>query len=460
MKILPKYIFFLGVGGIGMSALARYFKTKNHIVYGYDKTETHLTKQLSDEGIKIYYEDKISLIPEEIINGKNNVLVVYTPAIPVDNLQFQFFQSNSFQLVKRAEVLGIISANYKTIAVAGTHGKTTTSAIAAHIFYSSEQKCNAFLGGLASNYNSNFLTSNSLILVAEADEYDRSFLTLKPDTAIITSVDPDHLDIYNNASTFKNGFEDFTACIENEGKLILKKGLELNPKTKITVKKYTYHLYDTKADFFASNIVSKNGKSSFTLNILGREYNDFIFGMPGLHNLENAIAASAAAFINGVQIELIASALHSFKGIKRRFEIIFSVEKLIYIDDYAHHPQEIKRCIESVKSIFPNKKITGIFQPHLFSRTKDFAEEFANELSKLDDCILLEIYPAREEAIEGINAEFLLKKIQSKKKSISDFNHLLQDIDWESTEILITMGAGNIDLLVSPIKNFLEKKFK
>ena len=454
-----KNIFFLGIGGIGMSALAKYFHAKGYIVSGYDKTSTPLTKSLEQKGIKIHFTDDEKNIPNEIKNNSLESLIVITPAIPKESIELNFFLQNNYTLIKRAAILGEITKGANTIAVAGTHGKTTTSTLVAHLMKEGEVDCSAFLGGISSNFNSNLLIGKDNCVVVEADEYDRSFLTLSPSTAIVTSVDPDHLDIYHEHKNLKESFELFTEKILANGNLIVKLNLDFTTRENNSVKKYTYSI-DGKSDFFASDIQLIDGLYLFTLNTPSAKIENLELGMAGLHNLENAIAASAAALLNGISSENLKNGLKTFRGVKRRFEYIFRNQKLVYLDDYAHHPEELLKCIESVKTIFPNKKITGIFQPHLFSRTRDFMDDFAKSLSMLDKCILLDIYPAREIPIPGITSDLLLAKITSPVKEKMYLNNIVNELDFFDTEVLLTLGAGDIDTIVEPLKQALINYFK
>jgi len=442
-----------------MSALAKYFHAKGYIVSGYDKTSTPLTKSLEQQGIKIHFTDDEKNIPNEIKNNSLESLIVITPAIPKESIELNFFLQNNYTLIKRAAILGEITKGANTIAVAGTHGKTTTSTLVAHLMKEGEVDCSAFLGGISSNFNSNLLIGKDNCVVVEADEYDRSFLTLSPSTAIVTSVDPDHLDIYHEHKNLKESFELFTEKILANGNLIVKLNLDFTTRENNSVKKYTYSI-DGKSDFFASDIQLIDGLYLFTLNTPSAKIENLELGMAGLHNLENAIAASAAALLNGISSENLKNGLKTFRGVKRRFEYIFRNQKLIYLDDYAHHPEELLKCIESVKTIFPNKKITGIFQPHLFSRTRDFMDDFAKSLSMLDKCILLDIYPAREIPIPGITSDLLLAKITSPVKEKMYLNNIVNELDFFDTEVLLTLGAGDIDTIVEPLKQTLINYFK
>jgi UDP-N-acetylmuramate--alanine ligase len=449
-NINNKTIYFLGIGGIGMSALARYFKLKGNTIYGYDKTPTSLTRQLEEEGIIIHYEEDIRFIPPYVD------FVVYTPAIPKTHKEFVFFVQNNFEIYKRSEVLGMITKGTKSISVAGTHGKTTISTLISHIFKHSKYDCNAFLGGISKNYHSNLLLSEkSNFVIVEADEFDRSFLNLYPFIGIVSAIDADHLDIYGNIDELKKSFELFIDQIDKEGCLILKKGIEVNtPDNLLTL---TYALNE-KADFYASNIRNENGSYKFDLIYPEGIIEGLVMNYPGLHNLENAIAAVSVAVIAGISEAEIKTALSTFEGVYRRFDFRIKDNDLVYIDDYAHHPQEIRVCLESVKKLYPNKKLTAIFQPHLYSRTRDFLEEFAQSLSIPDEIILLDIYPARELPIEGVNSEILLRKICNPNKHLLSKSQLLNFIKISHIEVLVTIGAGDIDQMVEPIENLLIQK--
>jgi len=444
-------IYFIGVGGIGMSALARYFNAKGVAVSGYDKTETVLTKQLVSEGIKVHYEDNIEFI------DKDTQLVVYTPAVPKDHKELNYYKNNNYTVVKRSDVLGAITNSSFNICVAGTHGKTTTSTMVAHILQHSGYGCNAFLGGIAVNYNSNFWPSEKNVCVVEADEYDRSFLKLSPDVAIVTAMDPDHLDIYGTAENVEQAFIDFSARVKAGGLLLSKFGLKRGNELKAD-NHITYHLNNEKADVYASNIKMNNGSYQFDVITKDWQLQDVVLNMGGMHNIENMIAAIAVAHDLKIEDEKIKAAVSSFKGVKRRFEYIVKNENLVYIDDYAHHPDELKALLTGAKKLFPEKKCTIIFQPHLFSRTKDFADGFAESLSLADKIILLPIYPARELPMEGVRSEMILDRMTNTNKKILGKNEILDWVKNNSTELLITAGAGDIDTLVEPIRNILTKK--
>jgi len=444
-----KNIYLIGIGGIGMSGLARYFHHLGYLVNGYDKTETDLTKELMNEGIAILFEDAANQVSTIFLEDKQETLVIYTPAIPAESNIVQAFKTAGHTLHKRSEVLGFLSANKFTIAIAGTHGKTTTSTLVAHILTDSGFLCSAFLGGISINYNSNVLFSSSNIMVVEADEFDRSFLTLHPDIAIVTSMDADHLDIYGDHKHLIDSFKLFISQVKIGGSRIIRQGLDLPADCFYGIKENT--------DIYASNIRIIDTEFYFDYHHDGEVINDILLGIPGKHNIENAVAAIAAAKACGVPNDSIKLALGSFKGIKRRFQYIVKNENNIYIDDYAHHPKELEACFEAVKSIYPNHKLTVLFQPHLFSRTRDFGEEFATALScdGIDKLILLPIYPAREKPIEGITSQWLLDKIQLSNKVILSPQEALSDIEKMRPELILTVGAGDIDRLVKPIKEIL-----
>ncbi len=448
LRIKEHSIYFLGIGGIGMSALARYFIAKGYQVHGYDRTSTTLTSILESEGMIIHYHEDISLIPAE------TVLVVFTPAIPATNTELKYLQKSGVRMMKRAEVLGMLSSEYQAIACAGTHGKTTTSCMVSYLLQQSHVGCQAFLGGISRNFENNFLISEtSPFMVVEADEYDRSFLQLHPFIAIITSIDSDHLDIYNNIESVHEAFTDFTGNIVPKGSLIIKKGLDLQLQLPLYGKVYRYAVNEV-ADFYASELKLVNSLYHFDFNYPGGKINNLVLGIPGLYNVENAVAALAAVILAGATPEELSKGLATFKGVKRRFDIRLNEPNMVYIDDYAHHPEEIKACIRSARDMFPNRKLTGIFQPHLYSRTRDFAEEFAKSLSLLDEILLLPIYPARELPIPGIDSEMLLSLIHHNNKHLVQKAEIPAYFTGKHIEVLITMGAGDIDTLVEPIETF------
>lgn len=441
-------IYFIGIGGIGMSGLARYFNSRGVQVSGYDKTQTHLIDELVNEGMKIHFEENVELIP------KNVDLVCFTPAVSKEHAELKFYVQNKYNVVKRSDLLEELTKDLFTIAVAGSHGKTTTSTLIAHILKSSGYDCSAFLGGVSANYNSNFLIGKNKTVVVEADEYDRSFWKLHPDISVITSVDPDHLDVYGTVEEFENGFIGFARKLKTNGTLFVKNNVTIIDELK-NLSPNKYSLEEFNSNFYADDIELNNELYSFTFHTPVSEIKNLTLGIPGLHNVENAVAACAVAWQLGIGDEEIRKALATFKGVKRRFEIIYRSAKTIYIDDYAHHPNEINAFLSSIKKIFPDKKLTCVFQPHLFSRTRDFADEFAESLSIADTCILLPIYPARELPIEGINSEMILEKVTSAKRILCGMPMLLECIRIQKPELLVTIGAGDIDTMVSPIKSFL-----
>ena len=450
-----KNIYFIGIGGIGMSNLARYFLLKGANVGGYDRTESELTGTLTKEGALVHYEDNPLLIPAEF-KDKANTLIVYTPAVPAMHKELNYFRENGFAVVKRAQLLGEITKLSDAICVAGTHGKTTVSSMVAHLFKQSHIDCNAFLGGILKNYNSNLLLSEkSNFTVVEADGYDRSFHSLQPHIAIITSADPDHLDIYGTEEAYKESFEKFTSLVRPNGHLILKLDAKLTPKVKDSVKVWSYS--ETKGDFYAENIRIKNGEIFFDFVSPKGIIKDISLGVPVKINIENGIAAMAAAELSGATPEEMKFAMSSFMGVKRRFEFHLKNEDIVYIDDYAHHPEELKAAIVSIKALYPDKKLTAIFQPHLYSRTRDFANEFAESLSLAEDIILLDIYPAREEPIEGVSSKIIFDKIMSPNKQLIVKSELLDLISKKNPELVVTFGAGDIDRMVPRIKEILSK---
>jgi UDP-N-acetylmuramate--alanine ligase len=446
-------VYFIGIGGIGMSALARYFNSRNIFCCGYDKTETELTQNLQAEFIDIHYEDNLGLIPERIFDPAKT-LIIYTPAVPADHSELVYFQTKGYQVIKRAEALGIISRGSFCIAVAGTHGKTTTSSMIAHLCKHAGLPITAFLGGITTNYGTNYIeTKNSTITVVEADEYDRSFLQLNPDIAIITSAEADHLDIYDNADSVRESFEQFTEKIKESGKLIMRKGINLTPAIE--------PIYEYGVDvegLSARNVFVKNGKFCYDVFNGDVFLGNFLLGVPGRHNIENSLAAIGVGLILNIPLEQIKEALDGFKGVKRRFETIVSTNTTTYVDDYAHHPTEIAACIAAARELFPGKQITGIFQPHLYSRTRDFANEFAQSLEKLDSLILLPIYPARELPIEGVTSTIILDKANINNKVLINKQEVLSYLNDKLSNIgvLITMGAGDIDGLIKSIKNLIQ----
>lgn len=446
-------VYFLGIGGIGMSALARYFLANSMLVCGYDKTESPLTKALEKEGAEIIYEDKSTLIPKDFLNLQST-LFIYTPAIPTDNEIRLFLISKGAKLFKRSEVLGLLSKEYQCIGIAGTHGKTTVSSMCAYILHQSSLGCQAFLGGIMIHNNSNLLSHpNSQWMVVEADEYDRSFLQLHPQIALITAMDADHLDIYGDHEKMQETFKEFALQLKKEGSLIIHHHLKSHFSEESNYK--TYALDNIEAGYHASDIRLINTHYHFNLVCPNHVIEDIKLYMPGLINLENAVAAAACATEAGVEKESIKNALAAFKGIKRRMELIIKNETHLYYDDYAHHPEEITAALTSLKKLYPNKKLTVVFQPHLFSRTKDFAEGFGQSLSLSDELILLDIYPAREKPMEGVSSQIILEHIKDTKKQIIPKEELVDYIKATKPELLVTLGAGDIDRLVEPLKNIL-----
>lgn len=455
-----KYIYFIGVGGIGMSAIARYFNHIGREVAGYDRTETALTQQLVDEGVTVLFDESTEALPDSLLQlPTNDVLVVYTPAVPVNHPQLVFFQENGYDVYKRAEVLGMISQRLKTIAVAGTHGKTSVSTAAAYLMGNETETCNAFLGGISSNYETNhLLNANTPWLVVEADEYDRSFLHLVPEIAIITSTDVDHLDIYSGADDILETFNSFARQILSGGALIAKKDLPIHAigdeLAKKDVRLYSYSIKET-ADYYLSDILLDNGSYYASIHTPEGILENVRFGKPGLMNLENMLAAVAACQLAGVKLENLCARIESFKGVQRRFDIILQENNLVYIDDYAHHPQELEACFESARKLFPGKKMAAIFQPHLFSRTRDFADDFAKSLSLVDELYLLDIYPAREEPIEGVSSEMVFKNVTIENKWLCSMNTVIEKLANSDAEVILTVGAGDVTLLGSDIKKVL-----
>lgn len=449
-----KNIYFIGIGGIGMSAIARYYKFKGCNVSGYDKTPSELTGELIAEGIGVHYEDNTDFIPKDV----ENTLVVYTPAIPHDLKELLYVQEHGYTLLKRSKTLGEIAKGQRCLAVAGTHGKTTTSTLLAHIFTDSEVGCSAFLGGISKNYDTNLLVSHNPTIVAEADEFDRSFLQLFPEIAVITAMDADHLDIYGDLKHVHEAFQAFAGQVS--GTVITKLGLDITPNhTKARIMRYSYN--DPRADFYADNL-RKDECGYFTFNL---KYPDGVIkdcrvGIPGWVNVENAVAASAIALVYGIDPEAIRHALGTFLGVKRRFDIHVNRPGCAYIDDYAHHPNEISTAISSMRDIFPGRRLTAIFQPHLYTRTRDFADEFAKALSAVDKLILLDIYPAREEPIPGVSSRLIFDKVTAPEKVLLKKEMLMKYLEDEKIDTLITFGAGNIDRFIPQITEMLSSQIQ
>ena len=434
-------VFFIGIGGIGMSALARYFKNIGKQVSGYDKTPTALTKELMENGITIHFEDRIDLIPHDF--EVSNTLVIVTPAVPRTHLQWNYFLENGYQLKKRAEVLGIITKDTFCFAVAGTHGKTTTSSILGHILYECGVDVTAFIGGIVENYNSNLIGSGKTVTVVEADEFDRSFLHLHPNIACITSMDADHLDIYGTSDAIEESFVEFANKVSDKSKLFITTDLPLEGAT-VAV--------NEDAVYKAFNVRITEGSYLFDIETPNGVLKDFSFSLPGRHNLMNALMAIAMAVNFGTPTDAIAVALASFKGVRRRFSYQIKKENLVYIDDYAHHPTEINAVHQAVRELYPGKKVLAVFQPHLFSRTSDFADDFAKSLSNFDELLLLDIYPARELPMEGITSDWLLEKIENSNKKLVKKEKVIESILQSNATVIVTIGAGDIGELVEPIK--------
>ncbi len=441
-------IYFVGIGGIGMSAIARYFRANKKNVSGYDKTQTEITDALEDLGIKVHFEDSIANVETRFLNPETT-LVVYTPAIPKDHKELTYFRNNGYAILKRSEVLGLITKNTFCLAVAGTHGKTTTTSILGHLLYVCNVKLTAFLGGISENYDSNLILNGTEVSVVEADEFDRSFLTLSPDLACITSMDADHLDIYGDASELVRTFEEFSKKLKPNGKLFVKNGLPL--------KGITYGIEDG-SDYEARNVKVENGAYLFDVKVPQGVLKDVKFNLPGRHNLLNALIALAMALEYGVPSNDAVRALESYKGVKRRFTYQIKKEELVYIDDYAHHPEEINAVHQAVREMYPNDKVLAVFQPHLFSRTRDFANGFAESLSQFDEVLLLDIYPARELPIEGVTSQWLLELMDNPRKEVIDKQDLVSRIRKSDARVVLTIGAGDIGAEVKHIKEALQNE--
>lgn len=447
-----KNIYFIGIGGIGMSAIARYCKFKGYSVSGYDRTESELTRALAAEGIDVHYCDDTSYIPEDVAG----TLVIYTPAVPADMGELVYVREKGYKVLKRSQMLGELTRGETCLAVAGTHGKTTTSTMVAHILTEGASGCSAFLGGISKNYDTNMLVSETPTVVVEADEFDRSFLQLHPSIAAITSIDADHLDIYGDFEHVLEAFREFASQVSEA--VILKYGLPLR-KTDIGAKVFTYHFDDSRADFHSSNLrLDDSGHYTYDLIYPGGTLKDIRVGALGWINVENSIAAAAICLCYGMDGQKVRHAIGSFEGAKRRLDLQLSKEGITYIDDYAHHPAELAGAISSVRQIFPGRRITGIFQPHLYTRTRDFAAEFAESLSGLDKLILLDIYPARELPIEGVSSEIIFKDVKAAQKVLLRRDQLMDYLAEEDVDVLLTLGAGDIDRFIGPITEMLSKR--
>ncbi len=452
-------IYFVGIGGIGMSALALYFAKGGYAIAGYDRSESRITLSLTESGCSVSYEDNVNLLPALFGNSlnKNRVLIVYTPAIPIENSILSYFRNNSYKLYKRSEILGEISANIDTLAVAGTHGKTTVSTMIAHLLKQSHIDCSAFLGGISKNYDSNLLLGEGKYTVMEADEFDRSFLRLKPLMAVITSMDADHLDIYGDRGTMVNAYNEFCKKIIHGGILVVNSRIKSEIIVPEGITCFTYG-NDPDAGYRAFNIEHKSDYYSFNIKTPTKIIENLHFTFPGVINIENFTAAIAIALMCGVTEQEIRKAVILFQGVRRRFDIRIDQPGLAYVDDYGHHPEEIKACIRSLKEYFSGRKITGIFQPHLFTRTRDHADGFAAILDELDAVILLPIYPAREKPIEGVTSELIFNKMKSREKKLLQKEDIPAKLDVTKLDVLLTIGAGDIDALVGPIEEKLRKE--
>ena len=440
-----KHIYFIGIGGIGMSAIARYYNTKGFKVSGYDKTPSPLTEALESEGIEVHYEDNIDFVPKSV----EDTLVVYTPAIPKDMGELVYVQEHGYRVIKRSRMLGEITRGQRCMAVAGTHGKTTTSTLTSHLFTASGAGCSAFLGGISKNYDNNLLIHENDVVVVEADEFDRSFLQLFPEVAVITSMDADHLDIYGDEAHIREAFKAFAGQVS--GTVIAKYGLDITPDdTKARI--MTYSFGNPQADFHAEALEQAG---HFNLHYPGGVIEDCVVGIPGWVNIENGVAAAAIALTYGIDPQEIKKALASFSGVKRRFDLQVKNDRHIYIDDYAHHPEEISAALSSIRKAYPGLKLTAAFQPHLYTRTRDFADEFAQALSSVDKLILLEIYPAREEPIPGVTSEIIFRNVTAPEKVLLRRDEFMKYMENEEVELFVTLGAGDIDRFVGPIAQML-----
>ncbi len=456
--ILKKNIYFLGIGGIGMSALARYFKAKGFSVAGYDRTPSALTKALEQEGILIHYEDDVNLIPTNY-RKPDDTVVVFTPAVPATMSEMVWFKEHQFVVQKRSQILGEITRMQKGLCVSGTHGKTTTSTMLSHLLHQSSVDCNAFLGGISKNYQTNLLLSDkSDLVVIEADEFDHSFLTLSPYMAVVTAVDADHLDIYGTVEAYRKSFEEFTSLIRPDGVLLIKEGLPIHPQLQKGVKRYTYSV--DKGDFHATNIRIGNGEIFFDFVTPSEVIKDIQLGVPVYVNIENGVAAMAIAWLNGVSADELRAGMLSYSGVKRRFDFHIKSDKIVLLDDYAHHPNELRSSIESVRRLYEGRKLTVVFQPHLYTRTRDLADDFASALSLADELILLDIYPAREKPIPGVTSQMLLDKVSVSNKRLFSKDELVASADYHDYDVLLMVGAGDLDLLIPEIEQRLRKRLK
>jgi UDP-N-acetylmuramate--alanine ligase len=461
VKINWTNIYFIGAGGIGMSSLIQYFLANRKNISGYDKVESVFTRQLNDLGASIHYDDNVNLIPK-LFKDKENTLVVITPAIPYDHSEWTFFRNAGFNIVKRAQLLGEITKNKKGICIAGTHGKTTTSSMIAHLLKQSSAGCNAFLGGILKNYNNNLLLSDtSDLIVIEADEYDRSFHWLSPFMAVITSVDSDHLDVYGTEKSYKEAFEHFTFLIRRGGVLLMREGIDIAPSLQEGVQHYSYSgdiskiRGKNKPDFYAQNVRINSEEIHFDFVAPNTVIKDIQLNEPIEINIINSVAALAVALLNSVTSEELKQAMASFIGVKRRFDFHIKTDDLVLIDDYAHHPQELKSSIKSVRTLYPNRRLAVIFQPHLYSRTNDFYKEFAQSLSLADEVILLPIYPAREKPIPNVSSQIILDSLTISSKQLVNYDELISSVTKQKMDVVLVIGAGDIELLIEPLKKAL-----
>lgn len=454
-----KAVYFIGVGGIGMSAIARYFLKKGLTVAGYDKTETELTRNLSREGIAIHYEEAVESIPE-VCKNPNTTLVIYTPAIPETHAELMFFRTNGFEIQKRAQVLGTLTRSHKGLCFAGTHGKTTTSSMCAHLMHQSKLDCNAFLGGITKNYGTNYILSDqSDYVVIEADEFDRSFHWLRPFMSVITSIDPDHLDIYGTEEAYKESFCHYTELIQEGGALVIHKGIDIKPKVQNNVKVYTYGREE--GDFHAENLRITNGTIRFDLFSPLENVTDIELGQPIPINIENSIAAMALAQLSGCTPTELRSGMKTYQGVDRRFDFKIKSDSLVLLSDYAHHPKEIEQCAKSLKEIYPHRKVTVIFQPHLYTRTQDFYPEFASSLSNFDEVVLTEIYPAREKPIQGVTSELIFDNLKAGiEKQMIKKDDVVAFCKTHDFDVLVILGAGNLDEYMPQITEVLSQNAK
>lgn len=455
--MLRKHIYFVGIGGIGMSALARYFKAKGFCVAGYDRVSSVLTRELEQEGISIHYVDEVAMIPEAY-RKPDDTVVVYTPAVPSDMSEMTWFREHNFVIQKRSQILGEITRMQKGLCVSGTHGKTTTSTMLSHLLHNSSIQCNAFLGGISKNFSKNLLLSDeSDLVVIEADEYDHSFLTLSPYMAVVTAVDADHLDIYGTVEAYRAGFEEFTSLIRPDGVLLMKEGLPIHPRLQKGVTCYTYSV--DKGDFHADNIRIGNGDILFDFVTPKEVIKDIQLGVPVYVNIENGVAAMSIAWLNGVRPDELREGMKSFRGVKRRFDFHIKSDKIVFLDDYAHHPNELKSSIESIRRLYADRQLTVVFQPHLYTRTRDLADDFAKVLSTADELMLLDIYPAREQPISGVDSQMLLDKVELKNKRLISKQDLVKSVDERAYDVLLMVGAGDLDLLIPEMEQKFRKKY-